>query len=1073
MNHNVTERASALAAELLAAALTAQSPQERAESGRLARMMNDPRGKAFTVQMVDQVFRSRAPHLQAARFRALLEKFGAPAYLSAGQRWLMRLGALASRLAPALAMRAVASRLRQDTARVILPAEPAPLQRYLAVRRADGIGVIVNQLGEAVLGEREAAWRLDALLGLLNDPSVAAVSVKLSSIHSQLNLLDWEGTLVSVSERLRRLYQAALPGRKFINLDMEEYRDLQLTLGAFERVLAEPEFRPLHAGIVLQAYLPDSWTALRRLTDWALARVATGGAPIKVRLVKGANLAMESVEAEWHSWPRAPYLSKAETDANFCRMLDFGCDARRAQAVNLAVGSHNLFDIALGLVLRQDRGLGSLVEFEMLEGMAPHQARAVRQAAGGLTLYAPVVHRDNFNSALTYLLRRLDENTAPENFLRDLFDLTPESESWNRQRAHFTASWENRAAAAVEPRRSKPLPVPAERFTNIPDTDWTHKSHRVSLAEALTRWRAQPQPAPEPQGLSAALAQLSAAQPAWEASGLQHRAELLRRCAEVMEQGRFDTIACMVHDARKAAAEADPEVSEAIDFARYYAQFRPQPGLRMSALGIVAVTPPWNFPYAIACGGVLAALMAGNAVVLKPPRETAVTAWHLVRQLWQAGVPRDILCYNACTEASERRALITDPRVVAVVLTGSCQTARLFLDLRPSLRLFAETSGKNSIIITSQADRDLAVKDLVKSAFHHAGQKCSAASLAILEAEVYDDPAFRAQLLDAAASLPVGPATNPASVVPPLTRPPGEDLRRALTTLDEGVEWLLRPRQLGDDPCLWSPGIKLGVRRGSWFHRTECFGPVLGLIRAGSLDEAMAVQNDNAFGLTAGLHSLDEEEIARWRERVEAGNAYVNRAITGAIVQRQPFGGWKASSFGPGAKAGGPNYVAQFARFEETGTAADTYDHWWRDHFSRAHDPSGLRCETNVFRYRPCRGVVMRLDEGDTRSLELARKAAQTCGTRLHVSLSGQESEEALAARLPALAAEAEFLRTVQPPSDALLRSAYAAGLNWIDAPLLSDGRHELTRWLREQSISETRHRYGLIIDNAASQLLR
>ena len=390
----------------------------------------------------------------------------------------------------------------------------------------------------------------------------------------------------------------------------------------------------------------------------------------------------------------------------------------------------------------------------------------------------------------------------------------------------------------------------------------------------------------------------------------------------------------------------------------------------------------------------------------------------------------------------------------------------MFLDWRPSLRLFAETSGKNSIIITGQSDRDLAVKDLVKSAFSHAGQKCSAASLGILEAEVYDDPAFRAQLLDAAASLPVGPATHPASVVTPLMRPPGEALRRALTTLDPGEEWLLPPRQIGDDPCLWSPGVKLGVRRGSWFHRTECFGPVLGLMRAENLDDAIAIQNDGDFGLTAGLHSLDEEEIARWRDRVAAGNAYVNRAITGAIVQRQPFGGWKHSSFGPGAKAGGPNYVAQFARFEETGAPADGYDRWWREYFSRPQDPSALRCEANVFRYLPCRGVVLRLDEGDERSLALAQKAAQTCGTRLHVSLAGRESEESLAARLPALAAEAEFLRTVKPPSDALLRAAYAAGLNWIDAPLLSDGRWELTRWLREQSLSETRHRYGLLSES-------
>jgi RHH-type proline utilization regulon transcriptional repressor/proline dehydrogenase/delta 1-pyrroline-5-carboxylate dehydrogenase len=322
-------------------------------------------------------------------------------------------------------------------------------------------------------------------------------------------------------------------------------------------------------------------------------------------------------------------------------------------------------------------------------------------------------------------------------------------------------------------------------------------------------------------------------------------------------------------------------------------------------------------------------------------------------------------------------------------------------------------------------------------------------------------------LLDAAASLHVGPATHPASVVTPLIHPPGEALRRALTTLDPGEEWLLRPGQIGDDPCLWSPGVKLGVRPGSWFHRTECFGPVLGLMRAENLDHAIALQNGPDFGLTAGLHSLDEAEIARWRDRVAAGNLYVNRAITGAIVQRQPFGGWKLSSFGPGAKAGGPNYVAQFARIHQPAAEADTYERCWRDYFSRSHDPSALRCETNIFRYLPSRGVVLRLDEADQQSLALAQKAAQICGTPLHLSLAGRESEESLAARLPALAAQAEFLRTVIPPSDALLRAACAAGFNWIDAPILSDGRCELPRWLREQSLSETRHRYGLLLSDS------
>ena len=142
--------------------------------------------------------------------------------------------------------------------------------------------------------------------------------------------------------------------------------------------------------------------------------------------------------------------------------------------------------------------------------------------------------------------------------------------------------------------------------------------------------------------------------------------------------------------------------------------------------------------------------------------------------------------------------------------------------------------------------------------------------------------------------------------------------------LDEGEEWLLEPRRLGDNPQLWSPGIKLGVRPGSFFHRTECFGPVLGLMRADDLDQAIELANAQPFGLTSGIQTLDDREIARWVDRIEAGNLYVNRPITGAIVGRQPFGGWKASSVGPGAKAGGPNYVLQLARWRQVSLPAAT-----------------------------------------------------------------------------------------------------------------------------------------------------
>lgn len=1050
------------AEQLLNAALAGQTHAEHVEAAKLGRLMDDPEGKAFTFAMVDQVFRSHDPAVSARRWRGLIESFGVPKYPPFADRLLMRAGALGSHAAPGIVMNAVAERMQADSARVILPGEHEALTKYLTARTRAGFCINLNHLGEAVLGEEEAAHRLQAVLAHLDDPAVNYMSVKISAIFSQINLIAWDDTLAEIKARIRTIYRAAAKGGKFVNLDMEEYRDLTLTVAAFCGVLDESEFRSFSAGIVLQAYLPDSGAAQRELTEWARRRVSSDGAPIKIRLVKGANLAMEAVEAEMHGWHQAPYPTKADTDANFRRMMEYGCRPENAAAVRLGVASHNLFDVALALTLRETNSVIHFVEIEMLEGMANHQARAVRDAAGGLLLYAPAVKRDDFLSAMAYLVRRLDENTSPENFLRDMFAMRPGSAEWERQKARFLKGWSDRNTVSAESRRQSPAVYPAisAKFENEPDTDWTRAVNRKALDEAVRTW--QPEPLPPLPDLDAMLNSAAEAQTSWEALGVERRGEILNRVAEVLAGQRFLSLACLRADGKKAIGDADGEISEAIDFARYYARNGDVPqGAKAESLGVFAVVSPWNFPYAIPIGGMLAALMAGNTVVFKPAPATVQTAWLAIRQLWAAGVPREVLHFYPCPN-SMGEPLITDPRIAAVILTGSYETARRFQHWRPSLPLFAETSGKNALVVTAQADRELAIKDLVRSAFGHAGQKCSAASLAILEAEVYDDPAFRRQLRDAAASLHVGPATDFRSIVTPLVLPAPEKLHRALTSLDEGEEWLLEPRRLDGESEIWTPGIKLGVRPGSWFHKTECFGPVLGLMRAGSLREATEWQNATDYGLTAGLHSLDPEEIAWWREQVQAGNLYINRPITGAIVQRQPFGGWKRSSIGPGAKAGGPNYVRSFHRLSDDGTAQENYREAWATHFATEHDPSALRCESNVFRYRPGRGVILRLDERDLRTIERAKLAAEIAGAPLVISIRAEESDAAFIGRLPGLARSAEFLRTVTTPGDDVLRAAYDAGLNWIHAPVLANGRIELGRWVREQSVTQTMHRYGL-----------
>ena len=1126
------------------------------QARQMAAMMHDAAGKAFTFAMADQVFRPPTAAREARRFRDLIDDYGVPEYLPLGARMAMRAGEIASAAVPDMVMPLVAEKMRQESSSVILPAEDDKLRKHLIRRREAGMRMNLNQLGEAVLGEEEARHRLDTNLARLADPETDYISVKVSAIFSQIHLVALDETLLAIKDRLRLLYRAAMRhrradgGMKFVNLDMEEYRDLRLTCAAFREVLEEPEFHGLEAGIVLQAYLPDAWPVQKELNGWALKRADGGGAGIKIRIVKGANLAMEKVDAEIHGWPLAPYRSKVEVDANFKRMLHEGCRKENARAVRLGVASHNLFDIAYGLLLRAREGVEDAVEFEMLEGMANHQARTVRDAAKGLLLYAPVVKREDFHSAIAYLVRRLDENTSPENFLHDLFGMQPGDAAWERQKKRFLNACAMMETVFAGPQRVQdrskearpPQPLDAP-FHNEADTDWS-LTHNVRWIRARVDELRNAPPAfvplqiagqvvegaseesagdpsrpgvvayrhalAGPEQVERALAAAVNARAAWAARGWQGRGELLCKAAASIAATRREAIATMVLDAGKSVMEADTELSEAIDFADYYARSFSKDedfdGLASEPLGTVLVTPPWNFPYAIPCGGILAALVAGNTAILKPAPETVLTAWVMVNALWDAGIPREVLQFLPCPDNEIGRSLVTDPRIGAVVLTGAYETARMFLSWNPELRLFAETSGKNSLVITAAADPDLAVKDLVKSAFGHSGQKCSAASLAIVEAEVYDDPGFRRQLRDAAASLKTGPSWEYDAMVTPVIREPGEALKRALTTLDPGEEWLLEPRMIDGNPCLWSPGIKLGVAPESWYCRTECFGPVLGLVRARDLDHAIRIQNDSEFGLTGGIHSLDPAEVDHWREQVEVGNAYINRPITGAIVRRQPFGGWKRSCFGPGAKAGGPNYAALFATWRNDGvphfrsplcgpaidllksihialpgvdaaelSAAAGSDAWWMEHeFGAAHDPSALDCESNLLRYRRFDRCLVRANENTT-DTALARMilAATAAGVKVEVSVPVErsftvpglvlrrESEADLARRL---AATGCGVLRAPSPGPVLAAAAVEAGVRMVGHAPVSSGKIELPGFFREQAISETRHRHGSVL---------
>jgi RHH-type proline utilization regulon transcriptional repressor/proline dehydrogenase/delta 1-pyrroline-5-carboxylate dehydrogenase len=555
----------------------------------------------------------------------------------------------------------------------------------------------------------------------------------------------------------------------------------------------------------------------------------------------------------------------------------------------------------------------------------------------------------------------------------------------------------------------------------------------------------------------------------WAALSSEDRREILIRAADVMQDDRANTIAVMARDGGKTVAEADPEVSEAIDFARYYASIATNEG-DPTPLGVVLVVPPWNFPYAIPCGGVCAALAAGNSVILKPAPETVATAWELVKSLWQGGVPKDVLQFVPTRDDDVGRHLVTHDDVNGVILTGAFDTAKLFTSWKPRINLLAETSGKNAMLITSYADIDLAVKDLVQSAFGHAGQKCSAASLAIVERSIFENPIFVRQLTDAVQSLRVGPGYDLATTVGPIIRAAEPTLQRALTQLEPGESWLIEPVAIGSAGLQWRPGVKVGVQPGSWSHLHEWFGPVLGVMVAPDFETALGWQNQVPYGLTAGLQSLDEGQCQHWIDHVEAGNVYLNRGVTGAVVNRQPFGGWKRSSVGPTAKAGGRNYVnclRRWPRLSSSDFAVSDLSNWWRDYGSQARDESGLSVEVNFQRYRRhLAPIVVRIDENfGGMEAKVLREIATLTGATISFSSATEaipkidttiESVDELVQRC-ATFAKVRWLSKEAAPIAELLE----CGISTDRRPLVQAGDVEGPRWLLEQSVAMTRHRYG------------
>ena len=1171
------------AKQFLAKADEELSSDEVKEQKKYASLVQTPEYKTFLSRMLDESSQIRDNGKLNKRVRQLIKDYGIPDFFGAFDRLLIHLYMLGGYWFPSIAMPIFKKKLRAETKKIIISEERPKLTKHLEGRWNSRIGQNVNLLGEVVLGDREARHRYQHYLKALEEPDINYISIKITGIYAQIHPLSYEQNKHDLCEMVAAIYRKAMAftytdqdgqkQAKFVNLDMEEYKDAYLTMDVFIEVLSRPEFKHYSAGIVIQTYLPDAEGLQKQLLDFARKRCDEGGAPLKMRLVKGANLQMESIISSLRGWENPVYRSKVEVDANYLRILDIALLPENIEVCRVGVASHNYFSIAYAHLLAEKNGVSEWVSFEMLEGMANNLPRVIRKQQKQIILYTPVVKAKHFLNAISYLVRRLDENTGKDNFLSYTFNLQLDSPQWNFLAGQFLEAYQLKDQIRTTPFRTQdrtktPVQCPdagiftesptscpdAEAFTNEPDTDLYLPQNRQWALNILKKWETTVNEknfiVPVQIGDKEVItdrkklyydrsrnmevcfceANLSSLEQVkeiietaekdasgWRQTQLDRRNEILHRVAENLSAKRGELIGCMAAITGKTFLEGDVEVSEAIDFCRYYPlsikAFDRLETVTYTPKGVIVVIPPWNFPLAIPIGGVAAALAGGNTVLLKPATVALPVAWEFAKCFWEAGVPKDALQVVCPVDRDSLGYLTAHPSIKHVILTGGTDTAFRLLKNSPRTPLSAETGGKNAIIATGSADQDHAILNIVSSAFINAGQKCSACSLLILDKKTYHDNNFKSKLRDAVMSMRTGSVWEPMNIVGPMIDNDNQKLLYAIKHLEPGESWLVAPEFVDEKKYILKPTVKWGVKPTGYTFKNELFAPLLSVVCMDNLEQGVEFANSSEYGLTAGLQSLNEAEHKLWRDRIEAGNLYINRGITGAIVRRQPFGGMKRSAFGGGIKAGGPNYVSCFVEFSEnlpvvaavsSGNelpetelsvflpeeqaktrlkfASKSFEKAWQEEFSQEKDVSHIYGEENKFRYLPLKNMGFRIEEIDSLvDALIVLLAADTTKTPLIISISPDDPKlqaiESAAGKLTgasvkkqstdAFITEMDNYERVRTCStelpDAFYEKAAELGKHIADNKPLAEGRLELLHYLKEQSIAYEYHRYGSI----------
>ncbi len=856
---------------------------------------------------------------------------------------------------------------------------PDDVMKTLRKRRAQNIGFTVDLLGEAVLSEKEAdeyaARCLDLLEGLARetrdwtDPlaknselfPVVNLSVKISALYSQMNPADPDEAIAHLAPKLRPIMRRARELGAFINFDMESYAHKNTTLELFKTIFTEEEFKDWpHAGIVIQAYLRDAEADLRDLIDWGRAR----GTHFTVRLVKGAYWDYETIKSRQNSWDCPVYFQKPESDVNFEELTRLLLE--NESIVTAAFGSHNVRSIAYAQALADELGIDrSRFEFQLLYGMAGPIKRALVELGYRVREYCPV---GELLPGMSYLVRRLLENTSNEGFLRAKFSENASAEELLRDPHELIRRNGAKPEATTGDRQHQnaaSLEAPSgDIYKNSSLVNFVYKDSQEKMRSALREvrnrfgekhplviggekvWTDKLTPSVNPSapkmvvgsvaeaGIPEAERAVKAARAAfekWSRTPFEERAQLLERAAAIMERRRYELSALEVFEVGKPWAEADGDIREAMDFCRFYAaqtRLIGQPRLTQHVpgeesyqhywpRGVALVIAPWNFPIAILCGMVSAALVTGNTVIMKPSEQSIICGAMLMQIFEEAGVPPGVLNFLSGRGSVIGAHLVDHKDVDLIAFTGSREVGLRIWEsagiTRPGQRelkhVVCEMGGKNPVIIDSDADLDEAIADSIYSAFGYQGQKCSALSRLIVLEENYERVMER--LLSATASLRVGNPEEPGMMVGPVIDEAAYKRIQEYIDIGKGEATLAyQAKEVPPEGYFIPPTIFTDVKPDMRIAREEIFGPVLSVLKVRDLDEAIDVANGTDYALTAGFFSRSPANIDRAKAQIEAGNVYINRSCTGAVVGRHPFGGFKMS--GGGTKAGGADYLLQF-----------------------------------------------------------------------------------------------------------------------------------------------------------------